>query len=58
MAKKPAKMGKGCMDDAAHESSESYDEEAAELEYPGASGVAMPQRGKQQVKGFKFSGTY
>jgi hypothetical protein len=35
-----------------------YDAKMAELDYPGTKGVALPQSGKQQVSGFKFSGTY
>jgi hypothetical protein len=30
----------------------------SELDYPGTKGVALPEGGKQQVSGFKFSGTY
>jgi hypothetical protein len=30
----------------------------SELDYPGTKGVALPDTGKQQVSGFKFSGTY
>jgi hypothetical protein len=30
----------------------------SELDYPGTKGVALPEAGKQQVSGFKFSGTY
>lgn len=36
----------------------SYDAKMAEMDYPGTKGVALPQSGKQQVSGFKFSGTY
>jgi hypothetical protein len=35
-----------------------YDNKMSELDYPGTKGVALPQSGKQQVSGFKFSGTY
>ena len=35
-----------------------YDAKMSELDYPGTKGVALPQSGKQQVSGFKFSGTY
>jgi hypothetical protein len=35
-----------------------YDAKMSELDYPGTKGVALPEGGKQQVSGFKFSGTY
>ena len=35
-----------------------YDAKMSELDYPGTKGVALPESGKQQVSGFKFSGTY
>jgi len=35
-----------------------YDAKVSQLDYPGTKGVALPQSGKQQVSGFKFSGTY
>jgi len=35
-----------------------YDAKMSQLDYPGTKGVALPQSGKQQVSGFKFSGTY
>jgi hypothetical protein len=35
-----------------------YDAKMSELDYPGTKGVALPDTGKQQVSGFKFSGTY
>ena len=35
-----------------------YDSKMSGLEYPGTKGIAMPDEGKQQVSGFKFSGTY
>jgi hypothetical protein len=35
-----------------------YDAKMSELDYPGTKGVALPDSGKQQVSGFKFSGTY
>jgi hypothetical protein len=35
-----------------------YDAKMSELNYPGTKGVALPDTGKQQVSGFKFSGTY
>lgn len=35
-----------------------YDAKISELDYPGTKGIALPQSGKQQVSGFKFSGTY
>ena len=35
-----------------------YDCKMSRLDYPGSKGVAMPIEGKQQVSGFKFSGTY
>lgn len=35
-----------------------YDSKMSRLDYPGSKGVAMPIEGKQQVSGFKFSGTY
>jgi hypothetical protein len=35
-----------------------YDSKMSELDFPGTKGVALPQSGKQQVSGFKFSGTY
>lgn len=35
-----------------------YDAKVSELDYPGTKGVALPQSGKQQVSGLKFSGTY
>lgn len=35
-----------------------YDEKMSGLEYPGTKGIATPIEGKQQVSGFKFSGTY
>jgi hypothetical protein len=35
-----------------------YDAKMSELDYPGTKGVALPEAGKQQVSGFKFSGTY
>lgn len=35
-----------------------YDAKMSELDYPGTKGVALSQPGKQQVSGFKFSGTY
>jgi hypothetical protein len=35
-----------------------YDAKMSELDYPGTKGIALPESGKQQVSGFKFSGTY
>jgi hypothetical protein len=35
-----------------------YDAKVSQLDYPGTKGIALPQSGKQQVSGFKFSGTY
>ena len=35
-----------------------YDAKMSELDYPGTKGVALPEAGKQQVSGFKFSGEY
>jgi hypothetical protein len=35
-----------------------YDSKMSGLEYPGTKGIATPDVGKQQVSGFKFSGTY
>jgi hypothetical protein len=35
-----------------------YDSKVARLDYPGTKGIATPIEGKQQVSGFKFSGTY
>lgn len=35
-----------------------YDAKMSELGYPGTKGIALPESGKQQVSGFKFSGTY
>jgi hypothetical protein len=35
-----------------------YDAKMSELDYPSTKGVALPDTGKQQVSGFKFSGTY
>ena len=35
-----------------------YDAKMSELDYPGTKGVALPESGKQQVSGKKFSGTY
>jgi hypothetical protein len=35
-----------------------YDAKMSELDYPGTKGIALPDTGKQQVSGFKFSGTY
>lgn len=35
-----------------------YDAKMSELDFPGTKGVALPEPGKQQVSGFKFSGTY
>jgi hypothetical protein len=35
-----------------------YDAKMSELDYPGTKGVSLPEGGKQQVSGFKFSGTY
>lgn len=35
-----------------------YDNKVAGLDYPGTKGIATPIEGKQQVSGFKFSGTY
>lgn len=35
-----------------------YDAKMAELDYPGTKGVSLPDSGKQQLSGFKFSGTY
>ena len=35
-----------------------YDAKMAMLDYPGTKGVSLPEGGKQQVSGFKFSGTY
>ena len=35
-----------------------YEENMAIKQYPGTKGIALPNEGKQQVSGFKFSGTY
>jgi len=35
-----------------------YDAKMSELDYPGTKGIALPESGKQQVSGKKFSGTY
>jgi hypothetical protein len=35
-----------------------YDSNVSRLDYPGTKGIATPLEGKQQVSGFKFSGTY
>jgi hypothetical protein len=35
-----------------------YDDKMSKLDYPGTKGIATPIEGKQQVSGFKFSGTY
>jgi hypothetical protein len=35
-----------------------YDSKMSEMDYPGTKGIATPIEGKQQVSGFKFSGTY
>jgi hypothetical protein len=35
-----------------------YDAKMSELDYPGTKGMALPESGKQQVSGLKFSGTY
>jgi hypothetical protein len=35
-----------------------YDDKMSQLDYPGTKGIATPIEGKQQVSGFKFSGTY
>lgn len=35
-----------------------YEKKMSELAYPGSKGIALPDTGKQQVSGKKFSGTY
>lgn len=35
-----------------------YDDEQSALAYPGTRGIALPQVGKQQIKGKRFSGVY
>lgn len=61
MVKKVGKLKKikdVSMDDDTSAEADAYDEEQAALSYPGTKGIGMPEKGKQQVKGFKFSGTY
>lgn len=50
---KPAKVKESSKQD-----DNDYDDKMSETEYPGTKGIAMPIEGKQQVSGFKFSGTY
>jgi hypothetical protein len=49
---KPAKVKASAKRDA------DYDKKMAVIDYPGTNGIATPIEGKQQVSGFKFSGTY
>jgi hypothetical protein len=49
---------KKASDKASPNAEADYDAKVSQLDYPGTKGVALPQSGKQQVSGFKFSGTY
>lgn len=60
MVKKIGKLKatKSKMDESMEDDEEDEDESEEELGYPGIRGTAVPEKGRQQVKGFKFSGTY